>query len=101
MAGRDLGDWSVALWYDHGDPAKSLAQKKHRWPDQEVYIVGLTGPKNKVDAFGHEFLNFLRQSGVFLVQGENDRKFVRLWTALHHNPRNFRCVIVRDFVATR
>jgi hypothetical protein len=77
MSGRDVGDWSVALWYDHGDPAKSQAQKNQRWPDQEVYILGPTGPKHQVAAFGQAFLDFLRQSRVCLVQGENDCTFIR------------------------
>ena len=77
FAKKDVGDWSVALWYDHGDPVKSRAQKNMRNPDQEVYIVGLEGSKNKVSAFGRELLNFLREAGVTLVQGKDDCEYVR------------------------
>ena len=27
-AGRDVNDWSVAVWYDHGDPVKSERNRK-------------------------------------------------------------------------
>lgn len=77
MSGRDMDDWSVAVWYDHGDPALSQKHKSWRKPDQEVHIVGLTGSKSEVAASGHAFLNFLRESGVRLVPGENDCTFVR------------------------
>ncbi len=77
FAKKDVGDWSVALWYDHGDPVKSQAQTNMRNPDQEVYIVGLEGPKNQVAAFGRELLSFLRQSGVCLVRGKDDCEYVR------------------------
>lgn len=76
FAGRDMDDWSVVLWYEHGDPAKTQAHKSYRRPDQEVYIVGLTAPKQETAAFGHEFLEFLREAGVELVPGENDCTFV-------------------------
>lgn len=77
FAGRDMDDWSVGLWYEHGDPAKSAARKSQLRPDQEVYIVGLTRPKQEVAVFGRAFLDFLRQAGVELVPGENDCTFVR------------------------
>lgn len=77
QVGRDMNDWSVAVWYDHGDPARSEGNKGWRFADQEIHIVGPPRSKKEVVAFGQSFLNFLRQSGANLVQGENDCKFVR------------------------
>jgi len=79
--GRDVGDWSVALWYAHGDSAKT-ADRLKKWPNwktaaQAVYIVGPQGPKEKTAALGHRFLHFLCQSGVCLVQGADDSTFIR------------------------
>jgi hypothetical protein len=69
MAGRDVDDWSVALWYDPRDTDKIPGKVKLRKLDQEVYIVGLSGPRNKVAAFGQKFLTFLSDAGVRLVPG--------------------------------
>ena len=75
--GRDMNDWSVAVWYDHGDPAKSERNRKWHYPDQDVHRVGPTGRKNEIAAFGHLLLDFLRKAGANLMQGENDCTFVR------------------------
>jgi hypothetical protein len=77
MAGRDMNDWSVALWYDHDDPARSEEKKGLRKPDQEVYIVGPTGKKENTAAFGRSFVDYLRESGASLVAGDDDCTFVR------------------------
>ncbi len=77
IAGRDMNDWSVAVWYDHGDRAKSERNKGWRFADQEIHIVGPAGRKAEVATFGHSLLDFLRQSGANLIQGENDCTFVR------------------------
>lgn len=79
LAGKDMNDWHVALWYEHGDPIKSESMKKYgaRHPDSEVYLVGLEGPKEKTTIFGHSLVDFLQKSGVSLVPGESDSTFVR------------------------
>lgn len=74
--GKDAGDWSVGLWYEHGDPGKSQRQHWMRNPDQEVYVVGLEGPKEKTATFGRSLVDFLRSSGINLIPGENDCSFV-------------------------
>ncbi len=78
MSGRDCNDWSVAVRYDHDDPLKSQKQKNFPNPDQEVYIVGISnGHKADVAVFGHAFLDYLRESGVSLMQGKDNCTFVR------------------------
>jgi len=78
MAGRDMNDWHVILWFNHDDPAKSEKQKKwHRKPDQDLYIVGPFRSKKATASFGRDFLSFLEKAGVALVQGEDDSTFIR------------------------
>jgi len=77
MAKRDMNDWSVAIWYEHGDPVKSPKQHWMRHPDQEDYIVGPQGRKREIENFGRTFVEFLQKSGAILVQGENECTFVR------------------------
>lgn len=76
---RDLGDWSVAVWYDHDDPVKSQHARsyKSRRPDQELFIVGMSGKKETTAALGHALLELLRDAGANFSQGENDCSFVR------------------------
>ena len=78
MAGRDMNDWHVCLWYDHCDPAKS--EKQHKWyrkPDQDLYVVGPSTQKNEIEALGMELVAFLRAAGAALVQSEKSNCFVR------------------------
>lgn len=77
MAGRDMNDWSVALWFDHDDPLKSQKGSGFRKPNQDIYIVGPTGKHTDIAAFGLKLVDYLRQSGACLVAGENDSTFVR------------------------
>jgi hypothetical protein len=78
LAGRDMNDWHVILWFDHGDPAKSEKQKKlYRKPDQDIYIIGPSRAKELTAAFGWEVLAFLEAAGVRLIQGKDDCTFVR------------------------
>lgn len=77
MAGHDMNDWHVALWYDHDDPDKSLKHKNFKKPDQDVYIVGPSRKKEDTSNFGYSFIDFLRKSGVSLVEGKDEFIFVR------------------------
>ena len=72
-----MKDWSVALWYDHGDPEKSKKHHMLRKPDQDVYIVGPSRPKEVTAALGEDFLSFLRVIGSTLLQGDSDSLYVR------------------------
>src|ERR1039458_2812396 len=77
LAGRDMKDWQVSVWYDHDDLVKSQKHQKWRKPDQEIYLVGPTTEKEKTAAFGLTFVELLRKSGATLVQGGNECTFVR------------------------
>jgi hypothetical protein len=78
MAGRDVGDWCVFLYYDHDDPAKSAMKRK--WspkPDQDIIAIGPSTRKERTEALGLKLLDFLRDSGAKLVPGATPACFVR------------------------
>jgi hypothetical protein len=77
MAGRDMKDWSVCLWFDHGDPVKSEKKRKWRKPDQDISIVGPARRKEITEAFGLSFVTFLRAAGAQLSPGGKSSCFVR------------------------
>ena len=78
MAGRDMNDWRVCVWFDHGDPEKSEKQRKwHRKPDQDIYIVGPSTPRVKTEALGLALISLLRSTGAALVPTDKPTCFVR------------------------
>jgi hypothetical protein len=77
VAGRDVDDWSVALWYEHGGVETSRRPQKRSRADQEIYIVGESGRKDEAAAFGRRVVDFLRDAGTPLLPGKDDCTFVR------------------------
>lgn len=73
MAGRDLNDWHVALWYYHPEGPKRKPFPGVR--EEEVYIIGDSGPRAIVEAFGRQSIEFLKGVGVELKPGRDDREF--------------------------
>lgn len=72
-AGRDMGDWSVALWY-----RVEGAAPFGPWPgarNDEVYIVGGAGPREATAEWLSAVVAFLRAAGVNLEPGEADTEF--------------------------
>lgn len=61
FAGRDMGDWSVVLWYA---------------PD-EVYIVGPARPREETAELLAAVVAFLRAAGVNLEPSERENEFRR------------------------
>lgn len=59
MAGRDMKDWHVCLWF-HPDSAvwNGAAHKIG------IYIVGLYQPREMAEVFGDKFIAFLRKAGM-------------------------------------
>jgi hypothetical protein len=75
LAGRDMNDWSVVLWYHY--PHRHL--RRRPLPNfrggEEVYIVGPCGPKQQTAQFFGAFVAFLRAAGVELRPGEKENEF--------------------------
>ena len=68
LAGQDMNDWNVVLWYDRGS-------RKHRSgaPKRELFIVGPSGPKDDAVALGESLVQFLRSNGIDLLATERMR----------------------------
>jgi hypothetical protein len=78
MAGRDMNDWRVCVWFDHGDPEKSEKQRKwHRKPDQDIFIVGPSARGAKTEALGLALVSLLRGAGAALMETEKATCFGR------------------------
>lgn len=74
MAGREMNDWHVAIWY-----RSSRGEQKKTFPgmrQEDVFILGPSGPRARVEAFGKQLVEFLQAVGVELVPGRNDREFI-------------------------
>ena len=66
MAGEDMNEWHVAVWYR----LQSTEKRKPStfFPGRHVYIVGPSRRRQDTDAFGRSFVEFLRSGGVDLVE---------------------------------
>ncbi|MFN0125626.1 MAG: hypothetical protein ACKV19_02940 [Verrucomicrobiales bacterium] len=77
LAGRDMQDWSVVLWFDHGDPEKSKKDRTVRKPNRSLHVVGPARPQEVTAAFAMEFVHFLQNAGARLTQSPSENAFVR------------------------
>jgi hypothetical protein len=67
MAGRDVGDWTVWIYFDSGDKNS----------DHRFYGVGPAVRKERAEALGSSLISFLRSAGVDLVQADTPNCYVR------------------------
>jgi hypothetical protein len=76
MAGKDMDDWHVVLWY-RGPEGR---RKKHieGIRDEELHIVGPARANATTDAFFRSFVAFLRAAGVELHPTEKENEFRRI-----------------------
>lgn len=71
MAGYDMNDWQVCLWFVHGDPVR--AEKERKWhcrPGHDAVCVGPSTKRATTEVFAHQFAGFLREIGVPLIKSE-------------------------------
>jgi hypothetical protein len=66
MAGRDVGDWSLFLWYRHGDQALAALQKRrlHPRPEERVVVIGTPQARETAEQLARDVWKFLSESGV-------------------------------------
>ncbi len=74
MAGHDMNDWHVAMWFDADEKSRKRAGI-HK-PDKGIYIVGPSDRKEKTEALGLAFIAFLREAGASLTERDEDGKAV-------------------------
>ena len=77
MAGRDMDDWRVVIFYDLPNTQLKTGKALASWT-QGVYTVGRTGPKDEVVKFGLAFVPFICRAGAALKQSDDGRKFLRI-----------------------
>jgi hypothetical protein len=77
LAGRDMDDWSIVLWYDHHNPEKPGEHLWRQKPRQDLEIVGPSRAKSVTQEFGLQFVKFLRASGANLLDTDNPDRFQR------------------------
>ena len=73
LAGRDMQDWSVAIWYNHHQGPRRKPFPGVR--NEEVYLIGPTGEKEQVEAFGLQLVAFLTRLGVEFGKGRDACEF--------------------------
>lgn len=78
QAQRDMNDWSVVVWFEGADSKWFSKPPGKSGSDRDLIIVGFSGPRSRIEKFGMEIVEFLRQAGAALVEKENGQGFVRL-----------------------
>jgi len=73
LAGRDMNDWSVALWYR--DPTALARVLWPGSPSDEVYIVGPARAREETAELLAVVVAFLRAAGCDLQPGESETEF--------------------------
>jgi hypothetical protein len=63
LAGRDMNDWQVWVWFGHFDPLRTTLR-------QVLYGIGPAGPKERTEALGLAFIEFLNQAGLPFIQSK-------------------------------
>ena len=64
LAGHDMDDWHVIIWFH------DTTGKKRLDPDlrsEDLLIIGQIGPRTEVEEFGKRFVKFLQAAGVALI----------------------------------
>jgi len=66
LAGHDVNDWSVFLWYRHRDSQKEAKESEsgRKRPGQSVIVIGPARAKRITEALGNRVLEFLSASGI-------------------------------------
>lgn len=74
MAGKDMNDWQVSVWFDP-DAAARKPTRRPTPPDsqQDICVLGYTGPKDIVETFFTQLREAFTQLGLPLAADEEDR----------------------------
>lgn len=70
MRGKDMADWSVALWYWHPDGPRRKSFPGVR--DEAIFIIGPNGPREAAESLGRQLAEFLTLVGIELQPGRDD-----------------------------
>jgi hypothetical protein len=75
MAGMDMDDWHICLWFDHHDPEK--AKRDSRKPNQDILLIGPASARSQTEPLALALVAFLQKAGADLIPTENPTLFIR------------------------
>lgn len=75
MAGRDMNDWQVWIWFTKNNFA--IGKKQRSSWKSDLYGFGSSGCKVKTEVLGLSFVAFLRDAGADLIPDATTACFVR------------------------
>lgn len=73
LAGRDMEDWHVVVWYHRNGSKRWTTADDYR--EEALHIVGPSGPKTKTARTGQALVAFLESRGVIFVPASNKCEF--------------------------
>lgn len=76
MAGRDMKDWSIAVWFE----PREETEIQQRAIDRGIAIIGPSRPKEEVEADAIAVVDRLRAAGLSLVREEGEKSRLRYVT---------------------
>ncbi len=74
LAGHDMNDWHVAVWYKCRG-AKRWRASGLSYTEEAVCLVGPDGPKHEAAALGASLVDFFRSAGIELHPTKNECEF--------------------------
>ncbi len=72
LAGHDMKDWQVKLWYDRKG-SKRRTDSGYR--EEESHVIGPGSPKQEAVALGKSLVDFFRSVGIDLHPMKNEYEF--------------------------
>ncbi len=73
VAGHDMNDWQVGVWYDCKGSKRWFSASDYR--EEAGYGVGPEGPKHEAAALGASLVEFFRSGGIELHPEANECEF--------------------------
>jgi len=78
LAGRDMNDWHVTIWFRVDSICKGRTWDMSSMAAKDkatLYIIGPMGPRPNIEIFGHQFLDLCRRAGLEFEANESNTKF--------------------------
>ena len=73
LAGHDMNDWEVHLWYGCKGSKRWTSSSGYR--EEALHVVGPHGPKQEAGALGESLVDFFRSAGIDLHPTKNECEF--------------------------
>ena len=73
LAGRDMNDWDVHVWYDRKGSKRWTSASSFR--EEAVFVFETAGPKHEAAALGASLVDFFRSAGIELHPTKNECEF--------------------------